>query len=1103
MRTILDPLYRRIEGHPDRLLYAFLDRHGNTTESYTYAEFLRRTTDIAAHIQGTASMEPGERVLLLYPPGLEMICAFFACARLGLIPVPAYPPAGRGFQAALAKLDFIARDCDASAVLTERSCFWSMKLSQARNQEATFASRGNPFARMQWIVSNDAEKNVSATVSEVHSDILFLQYTSGSTSNPKGVMVTHENLLENCDAVVDHQQPVGVSWLPQYHDMGLIGYYLFFALKGGTTYGFSPLDFIQRPTLWLETISRVGGTATSAPNFAYEYCLLRTEKLPPGAFENLDLSSLRFLMTAAEPVRAQVYRDFIARFEPYGLDPDSFFSAYGLAEFTLAVSNYGRAVQAFDAERLTENEAVAVSAPAGDTQVRSLVSCGEPLGNTEVKIVDIKDDFKELPEGAIGEVWINGPSKCKGYWNRPELSRATFEAKLQGDSEESPTWLRSGDLGFLHDGELYICGRTKDLIIVRGLNYYPQDIEMIVEQDPAIRKSCVAAFAWDHEGREELVVVVELRNDSRVPDVDLLNTKIQQALGVRADLFVYIRAKTIPKTSSGKISRHQARERWLAGKLEVIDEARQGGPESAVETFGSKAGAAPVGPFGSLFHRYGLTGEETGTLGDVGLDSLRIAEFAHDLKAELEARGNDDLSGAVDLRLLIKIAVSELFELLDDVAAAAPRAKLRFKRTVLKLQREHQEQEARMMRADTRLRFEPSELLASASPQEAARGGILLTGGTGFFGPFLLKSLLEQCEDELFVLVRAKDPDAGMQRLREALATVGGPCGGNASGWEQRVRPVCGDLAQANLGLGKADWRLLSRQTHTIYHNGALVNYLFDYAAMRDANVGGTHELIRLALTDRAKVLNHISTTFVFGWSVKETLSETDTNPDMDHLDFGYSQSKWVSEQVVLRAMRHGLQARIFRPALLSPSIAGEGYNFDISIRLLAHMLKHRIGTTAKNQVSFSPADLAADNIVAISSLPGSLGATCHVTRDTHATMLDITTILGQLTGQDFENFTLDDFVPEVIERCGKDDLLFPLLNFLVRSVSNITAMEFKRYDNSNFQRFRDQAPQGREDPSLEDVVAGILRFMRGRGIVEGRPRLVSLGSDERNRSHA
>jgi len=1084
MRTILDPFYRCVEQYPERLLYAFLDRQGDTIESYTYAEFLQRTKEIAAHIARVGNMEHGARMILLYPPGLEMICVFFACVRLGLIPVPVYPPTGRGFQGALAKLNFIAKDCSASAVLTERSFFWSIKLSQARNQGTAFSSRRSPLTKMEWIVSNEAEKNVSTTVLEAHSDILFLQYTSGSTSNPKGVIVTHENLLQNCDAVVDHQ-PVGVSWLPQYHDMGLIGYYLFFALKGGTTYGFSPLDFIQRPTLWLETISRVRGTATSAPNFAYEYCLLRTEKLPPESFENLDLSSLCFLMTAAEPVRAQVYRDFIARFEPYGLDPDSFFSAYGLAEYTLAVSNYGRTVQAFDAERLTENEAVAVPSPTGDRQTRSLVSCGKPLGSTEVKIVDIKDGFKELPEGAVGEIWINGPSKCRGYWCRPELSRVTFEAKLQGDGKDSPTWLRSGDLGFRRDGELYICGRTKDLIIVRGLNYYPQDIEMIVEQDPAIRKSCVAAFALDHKGGEQVVVVAELRSDRCLPDADLLNSKLQQALGIGADLFVYIRAKTIPKTSSGKISRHQARERWLGGKLEFVGEARQGEAESAVETTGSNAGAAPLERFGALFHRYGLRGEETGTLGDVGLDSLRIAEFAHDLKAELEAGGNGDLSDSVDLRLLIKISVSELFESLEDVAAAAPRAMLRFKRTVLKLQREHHDQEARMMRADTRLRFEPSELLAQASPQEASRGAILLTGGTGFFGPFLLKSLLEQCEGEIFVLVRAKDPKAGMLRLRAALRTVGGAPGANTLDWERRVRPVCGDLAEANLGLSRTDWQLLSRQVHTIYHNGALVNYLFDYAAMRETNVGGTHEVIRLALSDRVKVLNHISTTFVFGWSVKRTLFETDTNPDMERLDFGYSQSKWVSEQVVLRAMQDGLQARIFRPALLSPSIGGEGDHFDISIRLLAFMLKHRIGTTAKNQVSFFPADLAADNIVAISSLPESLSTTCHVTRDTYATMLDITTILARLTRQSFENFALNDFVPEVIERCQKDDPLFPLLNFLVRSVSNITAMEFKRYDNSNFQRFRGQVTQGKEDPLLEDVVVGILRFMRGHGIVE------------------
>jgi thioester reductase-like protein len=302
--------------------------------------------------------------------------------------------------------------------------------------------------------------------------------------------------------------------------------------------------------------------------------------------------------------------------------------------------------------------------------------------------------------------------------------------------------------------------------------------------------------------------------------------------------------------------------------------------------------------------------------------------------------------------------------------------------------------------------------------------------------------------------------------------------------WERRVRPICGDLSAANLGLGDTLWRTLADRVHTIYHNGATVNYVLDYQAMRDANVGGTNEIVRLAMSHRAKVFNHISTTFVFGWSVKESLGERDTNPDMDRLDFGYSQSKWVSEQLVRDAMQRGLNARIFRPALLTPSLDGGGYNFDISIRLLAFMINHGIGTTAQNQVSFCPADLAADNIVAISRIPGSVGATYHVTRDDFASMTDVTTILAKLTGGTFRNYPLKTFVPEVIERCHSGDILFPLLEFLVRSVDNITAMEFKRYDNSQYRKYRDASDYGKADPPLHDVVLGMLRFMRKQNLV-------------------
>jgi thioester reductase-like protein len=260
---------------------------------------------------------------------------------------------------------------------------------------------------------------------------------------------------------------------------------------------------------------------------------------------------------------------------------------------------------------------------------------------------------------------------------------------------------------------------------------------------------------------------------------------------------------------------------------------------------------------------------------------------------------------------------------------------------------------------------------------------------------------LEQSNQDLQILVRADAEDKAMERLRQAFETIR-PSAELWNLFDQRVHVVLGDLSKSAFGLSPAAWSKLDEEVNCIYHNGAIVNYLLDYESMRAINVDGTIEVLRLAMGKVQKELNHISTTFIFGWSVKDTLYETDQNAEMERLDFGYSQSKWVSEQLVFNAMKHGLKARVFRPALISPSIHGEGYNFDISIRLLAFMLKHGIGTLAQNQVSFTPANLGAHNIVAICQESDSLGLTFHVTRDQFASMGDITQILGQLTGKAF-----------------------------------------------------------------------------------------------------
>src|SRR5271167_4885514 len=292
--SILGHLDRLADEHPDKLLYSYLDVNGHPTESYTYASFLHRVEAIAGYLWKEGRFAAGDRLLLAYPPGLEMICAFFGCVRAGLIPVPVYPPSSRGFQSALYKMVHIAKDCQAAGILTSKDYHASLKTNLTRSGVSASGVDVDYISGLPWIVTEDFVDPISDGPFDGPfidtSKVLFLQYTSGSTMEPKGVMVTHENILETCPLVIDHPSPVVVSWLPQYHDIGLIGCYLYPALRGGTTYGFSATDFIQRPVLWFDTIQTYQATATAAPNFAYDYCL-RAGRLSKESMEGCDLSS--------------------------------------------------------------------------------------------------------------------------------------------------------------------------------------------------------------------------------------------------------------------------------------------------------------------------------------------------------------------------------------------------------------------------------------------------------------------------------------------------------------------------------------------------------------------------------------------------------------------------------------------------------------------------------------------------------------------------------------------------------------------------------------------------------------------------------------------
>jgi thioester reductase-like protein len=1084
MALILDQLDGLGDEHPHKLLYSYLDLNGNPIEEYSYGSFLRRTQAIAAHLRNDHHFAAEDRLLLAYPPGLEMICAFFGCVRAGLIPVPVYPPGSRGFQSALYKMVHIAKDCQAAGILTSKDYHASLKTNLARSGVSASGVDVDYISGLPWIVTEDFLDAIPVEPFIGTSNTLFLQYTSGSTMEPKGVIVTHQNILDTCSLVIDHPAPIVVSWLPQYHDMGLIGCYLYPALRGGTTYGFAPTDFIQRPALWFETINTYRASATAAPNFAYDYCL-RAGRLSRESLEACDLSSLRVLMVAAEPVKPDTYTRFLEAFQPYGLKSESFYAAYGLAENTLAVSLGGRNIISVNKRALALGKARLTTEVSEIGAAKQIVSCGAPLPDLNVKIVD-PEQHVALKEGLVGEIWVAGSGKCMGYWKNPELTMKQFHARLVDDSPYDDGYLRTGDMGFFHNGELFVCGRIKDMIILRGQNYYPQDIENVVERASGlIRANCVAAFQIHEDSEPALAIVAEVKSPNALPEARKIAAAVRNFLNVEVALISFIAPRAIPRTSSGKIMRHKIKHMWLEGQFTVLSEFSRE----------KDAGDSACGPhiqssFDELKARYNLTGTESYNLVEAGLDSLDLVVFMHELKELLKDKGAEMLARQVDIGVIQRVSVAELFQLAEQLESAPEEALSMLRLSLAAFREEQRAAERQMMSNDRKLIIEP--LLPAPLPEAASLNHVLLTGGTGFIGPFLIKSLLEQTRAKIFVLVRASDEEQGRQRLRGALESMG-PCGARLlQMFETRVIPICGDLGQANLGLAQEDWDFLANEIDTVFHNGATVNYLFNYDRMRDANVIGTNEVLRLAFEGRPKEFNYVSTTFVFGWAVKSVLWETDFNENMDLLDFGYSQTKWVAEQVVADARSKGLSTRIFRPALVSPSVTGGGNNFDIAVRLVAFMVNHGIGVDALNQVSFVPADIVANNIVAISTTPGTENKTYHVVRDDYANMLDITGLITKATGRQFEIFSISDFVPELIRRCRKEDLLFPLLDFLVGSVDNISAMEFKRYDNSCYQTARDASEWGKADPTLEDTVNGILKFMHRKGIISVAAREVN-----------
>ena len=563
--NLIHLLHRRVQEHGEKTLYTYLKDGESQETRLTYCELERRALAIAAHLQ--SHLSPGDRVLLLYPPGTEFPTAFFGCLCAGMVAVPAYPPHSNQF---LANLVATVADAGPTIALTTAST-----LEAYRHQ----IDQTPGLTALKWILTDTIPDDLANAWQEPSlgaDSLAVLQYTSGSTGSPKGVMVSHGNLLHNSSvihAVFGYSSSNrGVFWLPPYHDMGLIGGILQPVYAGADMILISPVHFIQKPLRWLMAISRYKATTSGGPNFAYDLCV---RKITSEQKSELDLSSWEVAFNGAEPVRGETLRRFAAAFESCGFRQKAYLPCYGLAETTLIASGCNKSSEPtflkVDAQALKAGRIV-LAAEDSDHGFELVGNGGAPPDH-EIVIVDPE---KQTPckRDTIGEIWIAGPSVAQGYWNRPEDSEQTFRARL-ADKGKGP-FLRTGDLGFIHADQLFVTGRRKDLIIIRGRNHYPQDIERTVERShEALRPGCGAAFAVEVGDEERLVVVQEIeRRYIRKLDAEGVIGSIRQSVSreheIQAYAVVLLKTASLPKTTSGKIQRHLCREHFIQGSLKVV-----------------------------------------------------------------------------------------------------------------------------------------------------------------------------------------------------------------------------------------------------------------------------------------------------------------------------------------------------------------------------------------------------------------------------------------------------------------------------------------------------------------------------------------------------
>ena len=857
---------------------------------------------------------------------------------------------------------------------------------------------------------NGKELSIASNNEINMNDVCFIQYSSGATSNPKGVKITYANLLHNLNQIIVllHckaflANPTTISWLPHYHDMGLIGgyltpYYSSTIISEQVVYSMSPHYFLQNiQVIYTELFPKV--CSVEMPNFAMNYLCDNI------VIDNsLNLSNINLVWCGSEKINRKIQERFVEKFKQNNFDSRAIINCYGLAENTLIVS-YGYYL---------------------DPIINDTISVGKPIDGTSYVIIN-EDTSQFCPENTTGIIYLSGLSCTSGYLNEELNGKAFIDI-------QNTTYYRTGDLGFKHGDNLYIQGRDCEKIIINGKNIYPEDIEESLLSLQNILLQNVVIFSIHNSITEKVILVIE-GDSTMIPDFNIIKVNLLRTFGFNVYNIVFVPFGTIPKTSSSKKMRTKIKQLYLDNEITVIDQYR-----NLSGTIDNSHLYPEIVEEFSVFSEVDFEKYKSSTLVDLGMDSMTYSTYAQ----KIEARNKKNVY--FNISVCNDITLKQFYEFLLFVYDKTNNVDSIF----LKEKGVYLTDELRA------IMIKDSQVSADDFPEYQTIGKkmahnpdtILLVGGTGFLGIYLLYELLMTTTSTIVCLVRATDNNHALKRIKNKFDEQ------NLSISEtvlaERCRVIKGDIRETFLGLSSDDYINLSKMVDVVFHSAAEINYVAGYNSLKASNVTGTKNIITFCFQNQKKELHYIGSTLIFGWTHNKDLLETDCNENCEDIALGYGQTKWVCEQLVFNSIKFGLIVKNYRPSFITSSVSTKQYvSSDIVSILFEYSVKHKISIKENLLFDAISVDCCSKNILVLSKIDNYYNKTFHLTQSEGQPISDFYNLIKNRLGIDMKAMNFLDFVEYTKTKATPNDAMYPLIPFLNENKDGIMRMKNKIYNNS------------------------------------------------------